>query len=183
MQVPATVMSSSLVARTAFCAAANLTTNEMLRWQRFDYLTSGKGGGFSNAFDAGPIKNCLQFWAVPQPDWTEVYHSLKQADGRVPKPPLLSVTTLLQLAQRLAQLLPQRGPRQQGGCGSQQCTSGKCCSKPQELQPPKCCAEQGQQPKAASKQLKCSVGRQPRKVRLAQWPPTAAAGRVAAASA
>ena len=88
VQVPSTAANTFLVARALLCAAANLTTNELMRWRRFGYLADssggcGGGGGdgpgvtegiFLNVFDRGPVANCAQFWrAARPPDWGDEY--------------------------------------------------------------------------------------------------------------
>ena len=77
LQVPCTLFNAGLAGRAALCAAGNLTTNEMLRWQRFEYLV-GPNGTFTNAFDAGPTANCWGFWGGGATDWDALYAELGQ---------------------------------------------------------------------------------------------------------
>ena len=72
LQVPCTLFNAGLAGRAALCAAGNLTTNELLRWQRFEYLV-GPDGTFTNAFDAGPAVNCWGFWGGGATDWGAQY--------------------------------------------------------------------------------------------------------------
>lgn len=87
LQVPAAALNILLVVRALFCAAANLTTNELMRPSRFGYLADSRDESYLNPFDAGPIANCLQFWrAGPAPDWSSTYSDIMQvpslADGK-----------------------------------------------------------------------------------------------------
>jgi hypothetical protein len=52
----------------------NVTTNEVMNWNRYSYLGgySFRGVGHSNVFDLGFVANCSQFWRLPgskQIDW------------------------------------------------------------------------------------------------------------------
>jgi hypothetical protein len=84
--VPAVALNSLLVVRALFCAAANLTTNELMRPSRFGYLADSRDESYLNPFDAGPIANCLQFWrSAHSQDWSSTYSDIMQvaplADG------------------------------------------------------------------------------------------------------
>lgn len=79
LQVPAVALNILLVVRALFCAAANLTTNELMRPSRFGYLADSRDESFLNPFDAGPVANCLQFWQAAQPaDWSGTYSDIMQ---------------------------------------------------------------------------------------------------------
>lgn len=78
-QVPSAALNTLLVVRALVCAAANLTTNELMRPARFGYLADSRDDTFLNPFDAGPAANCLQFWRAPRaPDWGAAYSELMQ---------------------------------------------------------------------------------------------------------
>lgn len=78
-QVPSIALNILLVVRALFCAAANLTTTELMRPARFGYLSDSRDDTFVNPFDLGPVANCLQFWRAPRsPDWGSFYSELMQ---------------------------------------------------------------------------------------------------------
>jgi hypothetical protein len=49
-----------LFVRQAACAAANLTTNELLLRRKYGYLQDPADRTFTNPFDEGPANNCVQ---------------------------------------------------------------------------------------------------------------------------
>ena len=49
-----------LFVRQAACAAANLTTNELLLRHKYGYLQAPADRTFTNPFDEGPANNCVQ---------------------------------------------------------------------------------------------------------------------------
>ncbi|PSC69063.1 S-acyltransferase 23 [Micractinium conductrix] len=107
-----------LLARQAFCVAANLTTNELILRRKYGYLQA-RDNSYCNPFDNGLAANCGQFWSEARPDWYSLYArrspgqqaAQQQPDaeqgGQGPsssepsngcsswRPPALSATTLL----------------------------------------------------------------------------------------
>ena len=73
LQVPLVMVVAFLVGRHAICIAGNLTINELLNSDRYDYMRRDDAT-FYNRFDRGPAPNCLQFWTSKQVAWDEVYH-------------------------------------------------------------------------------------------------------------
>ncbi|KAL4457408.1 hypothetical protein ABPG75_012273 [Micractinium tetrahymenae] len=61
-----------LLLRQCLCAAANLTTNELLLRHKYGYLKAADHT-FLNPFDEGPAANCVQFWSEARPDWYSLY--------------------------------------------------------------------------------------------------------------
>lgn len=50
------------------CMLANITTNEMVNWHRYEYLLD-RQGGFLNVFDAGVVHNVKDFLTDARIDW------------------------------------------------------------------------------------------------------------------
>lgn len=82
-QVPLALGNIFLVARAAFCVAANLTVCELLTRKRYAYLTREATGAFVNPFDRGAAANCLQFWSGAEPDWASELLIGRQVCGEV----------------------------------------------------------------------------------------------------
>lgn len=96
LQVPSIVLNAFLVARGLVCAAANLTTNELMRPSRFGYLADTRDDTFLNPFDRGPAANCLQFWRPSRsPDWGSAYGELIEVCQRIACADICTCTGLL----------------------------------------------------------------------------------------
>ncbi|GFR51788.1 hypothetical protein Agub_g14245 [Astrephomene gubernaculifera] len=68
LQALCLLMATFLAVRQAFCILANLTANELINRQRYNYLKHELGGGYCNRFDRGPLYNCFTFWLERNPD-------------------------------------------------------------------------------------------------------------------
>ena len=67
------------VLRQLYCILAGLTPNELIVRAKYDYLKD-KQLLFYNPFDAGPMDNCLKYWAQDRPDWYTIYSERTDLD-------------------------------------------------------------------------------------------------------
>ena len=116
-QVAALIFNSLLCTRAVYAIFAELTSNEMANLHRYTYLYDPETGAYDNPFDAGIVRNTLNFFAglrgVPPPDWDAILEAARA--GKLPRPPLLSMAALFRFSARMQATCGWMRPRRSGG--------------------------------------------------------------------